>query len=465
MAVIDAANKVVTLKVVYYGCAMGGKTTNLATLHRLTDPNAEQGLVSIATQDDRTLFFDLLPMDLGRIGGLTVRAKVYTVPGQVHYETTRRQVLGGADAVVLVVDSTPDAAKNNIWAEQNMQENLIQNGLDPNTTTVILQWNKRDLPNARRVVEMNKELNLANRPNYEAVATSGAGVIETFGAALKGAIAAVYAKAGKSNLSKEFIDKTVDQALAQAQERAPEIPGSSAPTAGQFEHRVDMEAYREKWAEEGRDRRIMDQESLLREAVQSGMKLAERIDDLKSVHAVNERRGRLMEALAWLAPVLTDPAAPPVPPDTLKTLLEHTSRTHGSILLFAAKSTSMEERDVCPGGADPLNATVAENLGSTAYRMSRPGKAKLVEDLETEVFFGAAPPGAEQLSSAYLVPLACDGLAFGSIVIYARIAESGFDEVEQQFWDAVARFFGLSLHWRALRRKLAASKKPAAAGR
>ena len=109
MAVIDVAGKTLTVKLVYYGCALSGKTTNLQTLHRLTDPDRKQGLVSIATYDYRTLFFDLLPMDLGQVGGLAVKVKLYTVPGQVHYEVTRRQVLQATDGVILVADSDPNS--------------------------------------------------------------------------------------------------------------------------------------------------------------------------------------------------------------------------------------------------------------------------------------------------------------------------------------------------------------------
>ena len=127
MAVVDVQSRTITLKIVYFGCALGGKTTNLVTLHRLTDPNSASGLVSIATKDDRTLFFDLLPMNLGQIGAMQVKVKLYTVPGQVHYELTRRQVLGGADGVVMVVDSSPDQEKSNQWAVENLRLNLRAN--------------------------------------------------------------------------------------------------------------------------------------------------------------------------------------------------------------------------------------------------------------------------------------------------------------------------------------------------
>ena len=463
MAVIDVANKVVTLKVVYYGCAMGGKTTNLVTLHKLTDPGAEQGLVSIATQDDRTLFFDLLPMELGRVGGMDVRVKLYTVPGQVHYETTRRQVLAGCDAVVLVMDSSPDRAQDNAWASKNMEENLKRNGLDPQTTPTIVQWNKRDLPGARPLEELEAGLNQRSLPSFEAVATTGAGVVETFATALKGSIAQAYKKAGKTNITDELIGKTVDEALQQARSRQPAIPTGQPSSSAAFTHTIDMEAYRDKWAEQGRDRRIMDQESLLAEAVQSGMELAEQLDSLKRVQAVNDRQAKLMEAMTWLAPRLVDPAIPAVPDQTMKSLLEYSSRVYGSILLFKPKTQTMEEREVHPGGPDVLNAAVAEGLGSAAFRFSKTGKPKMIEDLTIEVFFGAAPPGGESLASAYIVPLRCDGLAFGSLIAYAQISEPPIDDHERRYWDAAGTFLALSLHWRALRRKLKQEKAAAGA--
>ncbi len=463
MSVVDVTHKTITIKLVYYGCALGGKTTNLETLHRLTDPDGLQGLVSIATKDDRTLFFDLLPMDLGQVGGLTVKVKLYTVPGQVHYELTRRQVLAGTDGVVLVVDSSREAWKSNGWAAQNLRDNLKANGLDPDKTPLVFQWNKRDLPDALPVEQLAK-LNPRNLPAVEAVATTGAGVVETFAAVLKAGISRAYSVAGKA-IPEETIVKTVDAALAQARSREPSLPagGAAAPVRA-FEHRVDQDAYRDEWADRGRDRTILDQEKLISEAVQTGMELAERLEGYKGVQQANERQGRMMSALSGLAPLLIDPANAALPPGLLKLLLDGAGRESGSLLLFRAGEKVMDEREVHPAGRpDVLNASVAEGLGSLAFRLGETEEPRWIEDLASEVFFDATPPGAEGLASALVVPLACDGLRFGSLFVYGRIIESPVDPVEREFWITAATFLSLSLHWHALRRKLVQGSRPAAA--
>ncbi len=451
MAVLDVAHKTITLKVVYYGCALGGKTTNLVTLHRLTDPDGQHGLVSIATRDDRTLFFDLLPMELGQVGGLTVNVKIYTVPGQVHYELTRRQVLSGTDAVVLVIDSSPSEVKSNQWAADNLRLNLKGSGYDPDQTPIVLQWNKRDLPGARTVAELSADLNTRGLPAFEAVATSGAGVIETFACALKMAIRQAYARSGRTIATPEVLDRTVDLALEQARAREPSLP---EPAAAAFEHRVDMAAYQDKWAEHGRDRRILDQETLLSEAVQTNMELAERIDGLRGVQSSSERRAAMLGALSRLAPALSDPAGTALPPGLMKALLEACGRSRGSLLVFRPNEKTMDEREVVPEGRDPMNAAVAASLGSAAHRLCQGDSPRWVEDLSGEVFFDASPPGAEGVVSALVLPLRCDGAAFGGIVVYIAVQESPPDDAEREFWTTCGTLISLSLHWRGLRRRL-----------
>jgi hypothetical protein len=463
MAVVDMAQKTITLKVVYYGCALGGKTTNLVTLHRLTDPGGEHGLVSIATKDDRTLFFDLLPLDLGQIGGLSVRVKAYTVPGQVHYELTRRQVLAKADGVVLVIDSSPDVAKPNAWAAENLRFNLKANGFDPDQIPTVLQWNKRDLPGARPLAELARELNPRGLPACEAVATTGTGVVETFAAVVKGAVRAAFAKTGRQATAGEQLDRTVDQALAAARLREPPPPQARVVGDTVFDHRLDTDTYKEQWAEHGRDRQIVDQATLLSEAVATSMELAERFEGLRDAQAVGERRRAMIEALAALAPRLADPEAQPLAPGLMAGLLAACGRRQGSLLLFTPGSKTMEEREVVPAGPDLLNATVADGLGSVAFRFAQTKSLRLVPSLADDVFFGPVPPEAQALSGAALAPVQCDGLPFGALVVYARVEEPALRPEELEFWAAAGTLCGLSLHWRALRRKVAqAGATPAA---
>ncbi len=180
MAFFNYVTKEITLKVVYYGPALSGKTTNLQHLYSALDPAVRGKFISLATESDRTLFFDFLPVELGRIKDFSVRFQLYTVPGQVCYNATRKLVLKGADAVVFVADSQRDMKEPNIESLMNMRENLVSNNIDPDDIPVFLQYNKRDLPNILSTDELEKDLNGRGYQSIEAVAAQGKGVEETF---------------------------------------------------------------------------------------------------------------------------------------------------------------------------------------------------------------------------------------------------------------------------------------------
>ena len=198
MAQWNLAERALYAKLVYYGPALGGKTTNLRALHALTDPEGRQRLVSVATADDRTLFFDLLPFELGTVLGYKVAIKLYTVPGQVRYNATRRVVLAGADAVVFVADSDPARASDNRQAWDNLKNNLRANGIDPASIPVVLQVNKRDVPAATEIAAMESSLGVRVTSALPAVATDGRGVVETFLAASRAMLERIVAVAEPS---------------------------------------------------------------------------------------------------------------------------------------------------------------------------------------------------------------------------------------------------------------------------
>lgn len=185
MAFFNYVTKEITLKVVYYGPGLSGKTTNLQNLYSALDPSSRGKFISLATESDRTLFFDFLPVELGRIKDFSIRFQLYTVPGQIRYNATRKLVLKGADAIVFVADSQRDMREQNIESRDNMRENLLSNNLDPETIPVVLQYNKRDLPNILSIDELEHDLNSKNYQNVEAVAVNGKGVEETFRLATK----------------------------------------------------------------------------------------------------------------------------------------------------------------------------------------------------------------------------------------------------------------------------------------
>jgi signal recognition particle receptor subunit beta len=181
MALFNYATKEITLKIVYYGPGLSGKTTNLQHLHAVMNPETKGKLLSLSTEADRTLFFDFLPIELGKIRDFSIRFQLYTVPGQVRYNATRKVVLKGADAVVFVADSQMDMREQNLESFENMRENLISNNINPDTIPIILQFNKRDLKNILPIAALNKDLNPNNSHEVlEAVAINGTGVQETF---------------------------------------------------------------------------------------------------------------------------------------------------------------------------------------------------------------------------------------------------------------------------------------------
>jgi signal recognition particle receptor subunit beta len=179
MVQINFANKEIQCKIVYYGPGMSGKTTNLEVVHKKAPNNAKGDLTSIATEGDRTLFFDFMPLDLGNIAGIKTKFQLYTVPGQVYYNSTRKLVLQGVDGIVFVADSQAEKIDENLEALENLKGNLREYGRDIESIPVVFQWNKRDLPTALPVDELERRMNPMGAPSFEAVAATGEGVFPT----------------------------------------------------------------------------------------------------------------------------------------------------------------------------------------------------------------------------------------------------------------------------------------------
>jgi hypothetical protein len=185
MTFINYASKEINCKIVYYGPGLGGKTTNLQYIYNKTAPDAKGKMISLATEADRTLFFDFLPLDLGTIRGFTTRFHLYTVPGQVFYDASRKLILKGVDGVVFVADSQRERMEANIESIRNLEQNLREHGLDLKSIPYALQFNKRDMPTSAPVEEMYRTLNFKREPTFEAVAPQGVGVFDTLKAVAK----------------------------------------------------------------------------------------------------------------------------------------------------------------------------------------------------------------------------------------------------------------------------------------
>jgi signal recognition particle receptor subunit beta len=185
MSFINYMAREINCKIVYYGPGLCGKTTNLQYIYERTNPEAKGKMISLATETDRTLFFDFLPLALGEIRGFKTRFHLYTVPGQVFYDASRKLILKGVDGVVFVGDSQMERMEANIESLDNLRTNLAEQGYDLDKLPYVVQYNKRDLPNATPMAELEEALNPTKVPQFEAVATKGVGVFDTLKAVAK----------------------------------------------------------------------------------------------------------------------------------------------------------------------------------------------------------------------------------------------------------------------------------------
>ncbi len=185
MALVNYAAREINCKIVYYGTGLGGKTTNLKYIHSQLAPTTRGELISLATETERTLFFDFLPLDLGSVQGFKTRFSLYTVPGQVEYNASRKLILNGVDGIIFVADSDPMRSKENVESLTNMIDNLREYNLTLDNIPWVLQYNKRDLAGAMPIERLEKECNERGVPSFEAVASEGLGVFATLKAISK----------------------------------------------------------------------------------------------------------------------------------------------------------------------------------------------------------------------------------------------------------------------------------------
>lgn len=305
MVQFNSKDNEILVKIVFYGPGLSGKTTNLQKLHELTDPGQRTDLFSVNTMEDRTLFFDLLPLDLGVVYGNTIKLQIYTVPGQVHYDSTRRIVLSGADGVVFVADSDKAKMADNVQSINNLYHNLQANRINIKEVPLVLQYNKRDLPNIADIKTMEQKLNFRNVPHFEAVAVDGVGVLETFVEAVKQTVRYIFQKyqlsKGIKNADEligsleKALTKKVDEARAakeaaqpKPEEKIPAQKDSGNRTVLKYTHNVD------------RDDKL-SQDQLLKKAITSNMETARLYTELKKTQEAvikkNEELGILYKQL------------------------------------------------------------------------------------------------------------------------------------------------------------------------
>jgi signal recognition particle receptor subunit beta len=223
---LDFKARELTVKLVYYGPALSGKTTNLQAIHELVSIGARGRLMTLETKDDRTLFFDLLPLSVQAGRGLSIRLKLFTVPGQVIHNATRRLVLQGADGVAFIADSQRTETKANAAAFVNLRENLKDNGLDPASMPLVIQFNKRDMPDVRSDEEIDTLASKGKDPVYKAVALRGKGVLDT----LMGLVTLTWKKLEQEHSFAQKFGVESDALLTEIQQK---LGIGGAPTSGE----------------------------------------------------------------------------------------------------------------------------------------------------------------------------------------------------------------------------------------
>jgi signal transduction histidine kinase/signal recognition particle receptor subunit beta len=424
MVQFDNQYRQVKIKIVYYGPALGGKTTCLQYIHRATDPQQRTKLYSLNTASDRTLFFDLLSLSLGKIRGYRLALQLYTVPGQVQYNATRRAVLSGVDGVVFVADSQVSQHDANTESLSNLSDNLAANGLDSSTVPIVFQYNKRDLSPLVEIEELEAQLNPDKAPSFPSEAINGKGVMEAFGTITEATLAAVAGRLG--------VD-TSPQALRQLREQAraalrPLMVEAEAAVGGDG----GVEITRPTVSTEGEE--PLAEQALVQEAVGANVAMTDLTSRLDVLRMQLERKVRVLEGISTFGQGVSSERDPEgVLGRLLDNGLELLRAQAGSVIIVPA-SGALREAVMRELERDPMLATqdeAGEPLAMVFLNESRP--QLMVRDLEgvgDSLAMGAVE--AAGFSSAVAVPLVAQGRVAGLLTLYGDGSRVPLDEDDLQ---------------------------------
>ena len=396
------ANEIL-LKLVYYGPGLSGKTTNLQSLHAMCQESNRGEMFSVNTQEDRTLFFDLLPINLGYIYGNAIHLQIYTVPGQVQYDASRRVVLGGADGVVFVADSSEASMQENVDSLSNLYHNLNANRLNIKQIPFVIQYNKRDLPDAMPVGVMNRRLNFRSVPYFESVANRGTGVLDTFLAIIRETVSTTFRK---YHLDKKIKDFDEMQNLIEANVR--ETMHELAAPAEQPETMVLR--HNNVSVADLVPGKVADAQDLLEEALKSNMETARLYSELKSVKETLEKKNAELHQIYTQLERSNQ--------DNLKTrrYLEGLIQSVGEAII----SFSADGRILTWNAAAEQIFGYARNeiVGHTLHQLTPPSRAGELEQAIAQVAKGLF---IREVSTTRLKK---DGTEFPAIITYAPIRGS-----------------------------------------
>ena len=400
------ANEIL-LKLVYYGPGLSGKTTNLRSLHAMCQDSNRGEMFSVNTQEDRTLFFDLLPINLGYIYGNSIHLQIYTVPGQVQYDASRRVVLGGADGVVFVADSNESSMQENVDSLSNLYHNLNANRLNIKQIPFVIQYNKRDLKDAMPVGVMNRRLNFRSVPYFESVANKGTGVLDTFLAIIRETVSTTFRK---YHLDKKIKDFDEMQNLIEANVRSTmhELPEADEPDRAQPETMVLR--HNNVSVNDLAPGKVADAQDLLEEALKSNMETARLYSELKSVKETLEKKNTELHQLYTQLERSNQ--------DNLKTrrYLEGLIQSVGeAIISFSADGRILTWN---AAAEQIFGYPRAEIVGHTLHQLTPPSRAGELEQAIAQVAKGLF------LRDIPTTRLKKDGTEFPAIITYAPIRGS-----------------------------------------
>ncbi len=429
MVQFDNQYRQIKIKVVYYGPAVGGKTTCLRHIHRVTDPERRTKLYSLNTASDRTLFFDLLSLNLGRIRGFRLTLQLYTVPGQVQYDATRRAVLAGVDGVVFVADSQVHQKDANVESLENLWQNLAANGLDRETVPVVLLYNKRDLGDIQTVEEMDAALNKERRPAFETVAITGDGVLDAFSAIAERTLAAVADKLGVGT-NPQAVERLQQQMRTAIQPFMKQ--GAEPPPADDVEvisPSQDIDASE-----------VMSEEMLVAEAVRANVTMTDLNIRLDNLSRQLQRKVRVMGRISDFGAAVSNERDPA---KVLRLLITNAIRllqVQGAAVLIVPGSGLLREAVVHGFKKDPLLTSVDETGRSTAAVLLDAKNPELVasgnDDDEESLLLSVVEESG--FASAVAIPLVTQDKVVGLLTAYGDNDRAILDENDLQLATVLA---------------------------
>jgi len=430
MVQFDNQHRQIKIKIVYYGPAVGGKTTCLQYIHRVTDPQRRTKLYSLNTAADRTLFFDLLSLNLGRIRDFRLALQVYTVPGQVQYDATRRTVLAGADGVVFVADSQVSQREANLESLENLWINMAAIGLDRKSVPVVLQYNKRDLDPIQTVEEMGAALNADKNAAFQTVAISGEGILEAFTAIGEKTLASVADKLGVG---------TSPQAIARLQEQMRKAmqpflvgEGETPPVAEDVEVTVT--------APDIKPGEVLSEDVLVGEAVRANLAMTDVTTRLDIVSRQLERKVRVMDSISQFGHSVSNQRDPAKVLRLLITEAIRLLQLQGASVIVIPGSGRVREAVVHGFKQDPLLHAADSTGASVATAILKHGIPRLFVRELGDDGDGAALAAVEGagFTSALAVPMMTQEKIVGLLTAFGDTERADLDEDDLQLATVLA---------------------------